>query len=103
MNIKSALRNVLLILQQDPLAYRKFGVYWWPIKALLKQAGYTRDNLYILGDYMEPGAEALIESASVEQTLRAAFEEYNQSHATGILESETKDGETYRCHDLDAA
>lgn len=103
MKTQTALRNTVLILQQRPLDYRKFGPYWWPIKAMLKQAGYSRDDLYLLGDYMEPGAESLIETADVEDTLKAAFEEYGRSHFTGILESQTVDGERYLCDDPDSA
>lgn len=101
-DIERALRNVVSVLQDRPADYRKFGPYWWPVKAMLRARGYTRDNLTVLGDYMPPDAESLIAERGVQATLRAALREYGQSHFTGILESEDADGAPYVCVDPDA-
>jgi hypothetical protein len=55
-----ALRNTLHLLQQQPQRYKLFGVWWWPVKALLKRQGYTITDLYILGDYVDPITAAMV-------------------------------------------
>ena len=78
-NPAEALQNVLLQLQQDPARYRLFGIYWWPIKALLKGVGYGRDQLYMLGDYQDPETATLIPPIGLQATLVAAFTEFGQN------------------------
>jgi hypothetical protein len=51
--VDTAMRNMLQQLQQDPLCYKLFGIYWWPMKDFLKAAGYGKDQLYMLGDYRD--------------------------------------------------
>jgi hypothetical protein len=40
LDVQNALRNVMQQLQCEPRRYRLFGIWWWPIKAQLKQPGY---------------------------------------------------------------
>jgi hypothetical protein len=42
---------LLHLLDQDPLAYLSFGVYWWSLKRLLRESGYER---YYLGASDDP-------------------------------------------------
>ncbi len=101
---KMALRNILATLQQEPSRYRLFGVYWWPVKRLLKAAGYTRENLYLLGDYDDPETAALVPPAGLQATLRAALAEYgeNARYGRGGGWVEAPDGEIVQISDCDA-
>ena len=104
MDPREALQNILLQLQQDPTRYRLFGIYWWPVKALLKGAGYGPDQLYMLGDYQDPETAALVPEMGLEETLRAALEEFGQNarypHPDGRVE--TPDGELVTVMDENA-
>lgn len=50
---KGALQNIVAVLQRNPLYYRHFGVYWFRLKQMLKDAGFGRQHLPILGDYTD--------------------------------------------------
>ncbi|WP_431860171.1 hypothetical protein [Azospirillum sp.] len=104
MDVHAALRNVLQQLQADPQRYRWFGVWWWPVKALLKRAGYGPDQLYMLGSYQDPETAALVPSEGLEATLRAAFEEYGSNARFGRPGGrvEGPDGELVTIYDEDA-
>jgi hypothetical protein len=99
-----ALRNALLLLQQQPQRYKLFGVWWWPVKALLKRQGYTTTDLYMLGDFVDPITAALVPTADLQGTLQAAFAEYGQNarypHSDGMVEA--PDGELVMVFDEDA-
>ena len=103
-DVHPSLKAVMQQLQDNPQRYRCFGVYWWPIKALLKRAGYTQDNLYLLGSYQDPETAALVPHMGLQDTLRAAFAEYGQNlrypHPDGMVED--PDGEMVRLWDEDA-
>lgn len=101
-DVDRTLRNVVLVLQMHPGDYRKFGPYWWPVKAMLKAKGYGRDDLTVLGDFMPPDAEDLAGKHSADRMLELALREYGVSHFTGMIESETADGGRYVCDDPDA-
>ena len=77
-------------LQQEPQRYKLFGIYWWPVKALLKRAGYGPDQLFLLGDYQDAAVAARVPKGSLEDTLTWAFEEYGQNarypHPDGQVE-----------------
>ena len=104
MDIQGALRNVLQQIQAEPKRYKLFGVYWWPMKALLRRAGYGQAQLYMLGTYQDPVTAALVPAMNLPDTLAAAFEEYGQNarypHADGRAES--PDGELVTIFDEDA-
>lgn len=103
-DVDTALRNTLQQLQADPVRYRLFGVYWWPIKALLKRAGYGPDQLFMLGDYQDAGTAALVPKMDLHDTLQVAFEEYAQNaaypHSDGTVED--PDGDMVLVIDEDA-
>lgn len=96
-------RNILLLLQEDPKRYRNFGVWWWPIKAIMKHY-YTREQLHLLGDYEDPAGIEKTPAASLDETLLAALETYahNARYNLGRAETEGPDGETYVVYDEDA-
>ena len=103
-DVPVALRNVLSQLQIEPNRYRLFGIWWWPIKAMLKRSGYGPDQSFLLGSYQDPITAAMVPSAGLQDTLRAAFEEYGQNarfpHSDGTVEA--PDGELVLVIDEDA-
>jgi hypothetical protein len=102
---KTMAASTLQLLQQDPRRHRLFGVYWWLIKALLKQF-YTRDNLHLLGDYMPADAgERMPEHADLQEALAAAVEEYRRNASFWLGSTEVPDlrgGGTFTLIDPDA-
>jgi hypothetical protein len=104
MDIPQAFRNVVQQLQMDPARYKLFGIYWWPVKRLLKDSGYDQHQLPMLGDYQDPDTAALVPAMPLEETLRAAFEEYRRNarfpHPDGMVED--PDGELVVIFDQDA-
>ena len=102
--VASSLRNCMLLLQQKPKNYKLFGIYWWPVKALLKRAGYTTAQAYMLGDYFDPEVAEMVPKAGVIPTLEAAFREYGFNarfpHADNKVEN--PDGELVTIFDSDA-
>ncbi|HET7674764.1 MAG TPA: hypothetical protein VFL54_04515 [Gammaproteobacteria bacterium] len=101
--VQEVMRNVLAVLQADPRNYRKFGVFWWPVKALLRRF-YTRDNLYMLGTFEDPDVAALVPNLGLSDMLAAAFEEYEQNARLGLGSAEVQapNGEAVRIYDPDA-
>lgn len=102
---KTLAASTLQLLQQDPRRYRAFGAYWWLIKALLKQF-YTRDNLHLLGDYMDPQAgERMLPHESLQDALEAAVAEYQANAAFGLGTADVADhggGGSFALVDQDA-
>jgi hypothetical protein len=103
-DVHATLRNVVQQLQDDPRRYRCFGIYWWPVKALLKRAGYGPDQLYMLGGYQDPDTAGLVPHLGLQDTMRAALAEYGQNlrfpHPDGMVED--ADGEMVQLWDEDA-
>ncbi len=103
-DVKTALRNILQILQTDPVKYRNFGIYWWFIKTLLKRE-YTKANLSLLGDYMDNSDAAKLPGGmDLQATLKAAFVEYqlNASFNMGSNRVQDANGSVYIIFDQDA-
>ncbi len=104
MDIPKAFRNIVQQLQTDPVRYKLFGIYWWPVKKLLKAAGYGPDQLPMLGDYQDDEIAALVPALPLEQMLRTAFEEFGFNarfpHPNGVVED--PDGELVTIFDQDA-
>lgn len=97
--------STVALLAEKPARYRNFGVYWFFVKALLKRAGYTRDNLYLLGDYEDPSViEAMPKHESLAEALEAASDEYraNAAHNLGRSEIITPEGNKIFIFDEDA-
>lgn len=95
--------SVLKLLQQDPRRYHNFGAWWYMIKALLKQY-YTRDNLYLLGDYVDPAVTERLPAVPLQQALQMAIETYNDNarYNLGRAHVEDPEGETFLLFDADA-
>ncbi len=103
-NVPGILASTIKLLDEQPRRYKLFGVWWWPVKALLKQRGYTTTDLYMLGDYVDGITAAMVPPASLEDTLRAAVAEYGQNacypRSDGTVEA--PDGAFVILHDEDA-
>lgn len=88
---KTFAASTLQLLQDDPRRYRCFGVHWYLVKAVLKKF-YTRDNLHLLGDYMDQAViERMPPHADLQQALAAAVHEYRQNAAFNMGRSEVED------------
>jgi hypothetical protein len=96
--------STLQLLQADPSRYRNFGVYWYFIKAVLK-AYYTKDNLFLLGDYVDKTVtDRLPPGQSLEEALNDAVREYqlNATYNLGRSTCTDADGEEFILIDQDA-
>ena len=102
-DIDKCLMKILQILQQNPASYRAFGIYWWPIKALLKQK-YTKDNLYMLGNYEDPDGVSRVPSVDVVEMIELALSEYSTNISFGLGSNQVTDteGDPYTIYDQDA-
>ena len=102
--VADMLRNTVAMLQANPERYSAFGVYWWPVKALLKRAGYGPENLMMLGDYEDPETAAMAPATGLQETLAAAIETYGYNvaypHTEGKVEA--PDGSLITIYDVDA-
>lgn len=101
---KTLAASTLQLLQSDPANYRKFGVHWYFIKALLKRF-YTVENLYLLGSYEDPTVVARMPAhASLDEALAAAVEEYRQNASFGLGSNVVtdEDGDAFTLIDPDA-
>jgi hypothetical protein len=104
MNPQYLSASVLSLLQQDPRRYRNFGTHWYLVKAVLKKF-YTRDNLHLLGDYMDPSVIARMpEYPDLSSALVGAVEEYRSNAALNMGSNQVTDqhGEVFTLLDTDA-
>ena len=103
-DLDGTFRNVVQQLQADPLRYKLFGIYWWAIKAMLKEAGFGPDQLYMLGSYTDPECAARMPKMGLQDTLEAALLEYGQNARYGRPGGrvEDADGEIVTIYDSDA-
>jgi hypothetical protein len=97
-------RNIVTLLQKEPMYYRNFGVWWWHVKRELKRRGYDRDQLHHLGDFTDPSVEHYYDGMTTEGLDNAAYEhQYAHTfHKYNGNMTNTPDGETYLIHDQDA-
>jgi len=98
-------RNVVAILQKDPLFYRNFGVWWWHVKGQLKANGFTTDNLSSLGDFTDQ-SDLVVDSYEGLTTVdldRKAYEfQWDHTfHKYNVNTSLTPSGEVYMVQDQD--
>jgi hypothetical protein len=106
MDMVATLENVVVTLQRNPERYKWFGLYWWPLKRLLEHVGYCDDQLYMLGNYFDPGQSEVTKDLSLEGMLSGAMEEFGSNartwggHADGVVED--PDGELITIYDQDA-
>lgn len=102
--MREALRNVAALLQRDPMAYKRFGIWWWAVKRLLRAAGHTRAERSILGAYEDREQAAMIPLDTPDAVLAAALEEQAFDARWGCPDGqvETPDGEVVTIRDMDA-
>ena len=102
---KTFAASTLQLLQDDPRRYRFFGVYWYLVKRVLLKF-YTRDNLFLLGDHVDPGVtERMPPHADLQEALAAAIEEYRKNASFNLGRLEVEDpvgGGTFQLLDPDA-
>lgn len=104
MDPKTFAASTLQLLQEDPRRYRHFGAYWYLVKAVLKRF-YTRDNLHLLGDYIDQSViDRMPLHASLADALIAAAEEYRQNASFNLNSNVVTDadGEAFTLIDTDA-
>lgn len=104
MNLENFAFNTLAALQEDPRRYRNWGAYWYLVKAVLKRH-YGRDNLMLLGDYVDHGVtDRIPEHAGLEEALQAAIQTYNRNARFNLLSNRVVDpaGEEFTLVDEDA-
>lgn len=76
---KTFAASTLALLQEDPRRYRAFGTHWYFVKTLMKHY-YSRDNLHLLGSYVDPTVvERMPRHEHLQDALAAAVEEYRQN------------------------
>jgi hypothetical protein len=105
MNLENFAFNTLKSLQEDPRRYRNFGAYWYLVKAVMKRF-YGRDNLHLLGDYIDRSvADRIPQHANLDEALQAAVQTYNQNAKFNLLSARVVDpqGEEFTLADEDAA
>lgn len=103
MNTRQFASSTLQLLQANPSRYRCFGVYWYMVKALMKQY-YTRDNLYLLGDHMDQSViDRVPDHKNLQEALAAAIETYNENVTFGMGSAQITDpdGEVFTLSDPD--
>jgi len=102
---KTFAESSLQLLQQNPRRYLNYGVYWYFVKALMKRY-YSRDNLAMLGEYMDPDVMARMpEHENLQEALAAAVEEYRKNASFNLGRATVEDlvgGGVVLLHDEDA-
>jgi len=96
-------RNVVAMLQQDPQRYKTFGIWWWPLKIILKRYHDSKE-LYLLGPCQDPSAAEQLGNPGLQETIRAAIEEHQNNMTLGQIDGHVfgPDGEPYEIYDPDA-
>ncbi|MGP9633769.1 hypothetical protein ACT3R7_11950 [Halomonas sp. AOP43-A1-21] len=93
--VAAYLRGIASTLSRHPAQYRGFGPYWWPLKALLIEAGYTQFGTEIDDD----DALSDLTYSTPRLTIAAAYTFAEHAFSTGLLTSPSHtvdydDGET---------
>ncbi|GAL07858.1 hypothetical protein JCM19237_238 [Photobacterium aphoticum] len=98
--------GIITALVENPLAYRAYGAYWWPVKDILIRNGFT--ELFTLDDQYEPITAKHFYIEDDATTLCAAWAYFDFMVETGNMLSnihvyEDADGEQfeYGLEDLD--
>ncbi len=101
---KTLAASTLELLQADPAKYHNFGTHWYLVKALMKRF-YTKENLYLLGDFEDQAVLARMpEYATLADALAGAVEEYQHNAAFNLGSNviTDPDGEAFTLVDEDA-
>lgn len=97
-------KNIRIMLDDNVKYYRNFGVYWYFVKAFMKKY-YTKDNLYLLGDFEQPEVVGRMPKYdNFEDAMHDAlmFAQANQMHNMGSPTSIAPDDEPVTLFDEDA-
>jgi hypothetical protein len=96
-------KNVVALLQRDPLFYRNFGPWWWHVKAELKRNGFDKAQLSGLGSFTDASVAPIYEGMSTKALDDEAFtHQWNHTfHKYNNNTSFTPDGEVYQVQDQD--
>nr|CAB4128749.1 hypothetical protein UFOVP114_71 [uncultured Caudovirales phage] len=96
-------RNVVTLLQSDPLAYRRFGVWWYHVKKQLKRHGFDDKMLAHLGNYTDAAATAHYKGLSEQDLDDQAFDAQAAQQFEGASSGWgfSPDGEQYHLLDED--
>jgi len=91
MNLQNFAFNTLELLQENPQRYRNFGAYWYLVKAVMKRF-YTRDNLMLLGDFVDQSVtDRMPPHDSLDEALQAALQTYNRNAMFNMQSNEVTD------------
>ena len=95
--------SLLAILQKNPARYKTFGIWWWPVKAVMRHY-YGRDHLYLLGHYEDPDGSRRVPKLPLQETLARAIEEHRRNSQEGSVDGRVVDdsSDLYTLHDEDA-
>lgn len=90
------LDGILTVLKTDPRQYRSFGPYWWPVKKMLIDDGYSA----VFGEQLEQGTLQHYTLERPALTLVAAWAYQQYQFEEGKLRASShqldiQDGETY--------
>ncbi len=103
--VEDALHAIVRDLQVTPRRYRWFGVWWWPVKAMLRRAGMAPLIGPELGTYMDAEAVAALPRALLTpgHVLAEAAREYQFAARLdpGREWADTPAGDRVRIHDPD--
>ncbi|MDX5979564.1 hypothetical protein [Vreelandella alkaliphila] len=81
--VAAYLKGVAQTLSRHPAQYRGFGPYWWPLKALLVEAGYSQFGTEIDDD----DALTALTYETPALTVAAAYAFAEHAFSTGLLTS----------------
>lgn len=98
--VSSFIEGVAKLVWENPIAYRAFGPYWWPLKKLMVE------GKYFAGDDPDEElvAKATFGNASLDCAAAFAYSEYSHGalkNESNTLQADTEDGDTidYRLWD----
>jgi hypothetical protein len=96
-------RNVVAVLQRDPLYYRNFGVWWWHIKSELRRNGFDSAQLSGLGSFTDPSVVPIYAGMTRAELDNKAFSHQwdHTFHKMNSNASFAPDGEVYQVQDQD--
>ena len=102
--VAEVLANVVRDLQDRPGRYRCWGVWWWPLKAMLLRAGLA-PQVRGLGRYMDPEAIATLprEDLSPGRVLAEGLRHYQWAVRLAPMAewTDAPNGDRIRIHDPD--
>lgn len=102
-HLRQALRNIVQMLQIQPEHYRNFGIFWWPLKRILREHGYGPEHVWYLGDYQDPGAPTIKAADDWIVAQALAYYGWSVAHGPHAHEYHPLTSEPYDVIDIDAS